>query len=412
MLSREEFASCVKDALANLYSPAHLQTSPLADLLALQPNPWGTTGERLRAVLRETIALLKPPASLPIERSEWLSYQILWLHYVRLLNEQATCRELNISEATYYRYQREGLDALVSILWERCPQCQAQAGEPFPEQTALLPSEQARARAIALLSTASRVPIDLVELLEGVREIILPLAGEQGVALRLDTSVAVPSVYGEPSVFRQIFVSVLAECIRTSPGSTLELGVQLTESEMIWQLRGLARSAGPAVALEDQSGYILGRDLLGLVHGRLWVGEDVSRGVSVFFAMPVVKPKSVLVIDDDPATVNLYRRYLQAGDYAVLESRTAEQMETLLARARPDIVLLDLMIPRVDGWAILQALTTRPETAGIPVIVCSVIDEPSLALSLGASAVLVKPISQESLLEAIRWQLDRGDTTG
>ena len=236
MLSREEFTSRVKDALANLYNPAHLQTNPLGDLLALHPGPWGTMGEKLRTVLRETIALLRPPASLPAERPEWLSYQVLSLHFVRLLSEQATCRELNISEATYYRHQREALEALVSILWERCSQCQVPADESSSEQPGLLPSEQARAHAIGLLSTSSRLPIDLAGLLEGVLEVILPLAMEQRVVLRLDTSVPVPPVYGEPSVFRQVFMSVLAECIRSSPDRTLEVGVKLGESEMVWQI--------------------------------------------------------------------------------------------------------------------------------------------------------------------------------
>ena len=172
------------------------------------------------------------------------------------------------------------------------------------------------------------------------------------------------------------------------------------------------RSESRAATLEDRSGFALSRELLSVVHGRLWAEEDKSHVLSIYFTLPIARPRSILIMDDDPATVNLYRRYLQAGDYVVLESRTAEQTEALLARTRPDVVLLDLMMPRVDGWTILRSLRTRPETAGIPVIVCSVIDEPSLALILGASAVLVKPISPESLLEAIQSQLSLGDTTG
>jgi CheY-like chemotaxis protein len=60
------------------------------------------------------------------------------------------------------------------------------------------------------------------------------------------------------------------------------------------------------------------------------------------------------------------------------------------------------MMPEVDGWEVLQTLRMRPQTATTPVIICSVINDPELAYSLGASLVLPKPVSRDKVLSALR----------
>jgi CheY-like chemotaxis protein len=66
--------------------------------------------------------------------------------------------------------------------------------------------------------------------------------------------------------------------------------------------------------------------------------------------------------------------------------------------------MLDVMMPQVDGWELLAAIKSNPATRDIPVIVCSVLKSPALALKLGAAAYLPKPVSQQALIEALaRW---------
>ncbi|MBI2938902.1 MAG: response regulator [Chloroflexi bacterium] len=410
MISRDEFERHVKDALANLYDPPHLQTHPLAGLLALEHGAGQTVAEKLRDLLRETLVALKPPVSIPADRPEWLGYRVLWLRYVRALGESEVCQELNVSESTFYRRQREALEAVVSLLWERYQQLRAQAPPSGGEQAEPVTIEQARARAIGLVGASSWERIDLAELIGGVREVIEPLARGRGVSLRVDLPPSLPTVYGEPSVLRQVFLNVLAECIELSPGGALDLGAKLREGELLWHVRGLAWPE--AEALERRSGFALSRDLLSLYQGRIWLEASDRRAPALLFTVAIPKARSILIVDDDPATVNLYRRYLQGEGYVVLEAHTAEQTEQLLAETRPDLVLLDVMMPRVDGWTILRTLKSRSDVTSIPVVVCSVIDQPSLALALGAAEVLTKPITSQQLRRAIRVQLGREGTTG
>jgi CheY-like chemotaxis protein len=122
-------------------------------------------------------------------------------------------------------------------------------------------------------------------------------------------------------------------------------------------------------------------------------------------SLPTAEARSVLIIDDDRDTIRLYRRWLQARDCVVRVARTPQQLETQLEQGIPDLVLLDVLMPQWDGWQVLQDFKARPETRGVPVVICSVISQPRLALSLGAAAVLRKPIDQAHLVESVEEHL-------
>jgi DNA-binding response OmpR family regulator len=109
----------------------------------------------------------------------------------------------------------------------------------------------------------------------------------------------------------------------------------------------------------------------------------------------------VLVIEDDPAAQELLRVHLEGAGYGVLATASGRQALAWLTRMRPDAVILDIMLPDLDGWEILQRLKADPATRSVPVMVVSIVDDRELGLALGAIDYLVKPVSRELLLEAI-----------
>lgn len=405
MIGQDEFGQLVRDALARLYDSIYLQNHPLIGLLDLQSPPWGTAAEALRILLRDTIDSLKPPSSVPADWPEWLGYSILSLRYARLLSESEICQELNISAATFYRRQREALDALVSVLWNRYEQAQARADDVDLEAVESLTADEVRSRAIRLAGTSARQPVDLMRLLHGVRNTILPLAREKGVVITMDLPPSLPMVYAHASVLRQIYLGVLTEGIGAWPKSPLELCVRPKRNEVVSQLRSLHAPGEPESSLTNRAGFGMSQALLDLYRGRLWFEQDADGGQLVLLSFPAAAPRTVLVIDDDAATSALYRRYLERQSYVVLEAQTLDDAEAWLADNAPDLILLDVMMPQTDGWTVLQTLKARPQTAQIPVVVCSVIDQPALALALGAAQVLTKPISPYDLLQAVETHL-------
>ena len=75
------------------------------------------------------------------------------------------------------------------------------------------------------------------------------------------------------------------------------------------------------------------------------------------------------------------------------------------ARRTPlELIVLDIMMPEQDGWEVLQRLRATPETRDLPILVCSVLNEPEIAQALGASDYLIKPVTQDALLTKVeRW---------
>jgi CheY-like chemotaxis protein len=121
-----------------------------------------------------------------------------------------------------------------------------------------------------------------------------------------------------------------------------------------------------------------------------------------FNALPThAGSRPILIVEDNPGVSELYQRYLQGSPWR--PTLLANPAETL-SRAQelhPAAIILDVLMPETDGWSVLQTLRATPELARIPVIICSVINDPELATALGAAASLKKPLSRLELMEAL-----------
>jgi CheY-like chemotaxis protein len=99
--------------------------------------------------------------------------------------------------------------------------------------------------------------------------------------------------------------------------------------------------------------------------------------------------------------VHFFRRYVAGSRYTIQVADGAHAFLDLVDELAPDIIVLDVMLPQVDGWDVLMHLNTRPETCEIPVVVCSVVRERELALSLGAKVYLPKPVRRQDFIQAL-----------
>ncbi|WOB10458.1 response regulator [Piscinibacter gummiphilus] len=109
----------------------------------------------------------------------------------------------------------------------------------------------------------------------------------------------------------------------------------------------------------------------------------------------------VLVVEDDPRAANLMRLQLEANGYRVEFAGTAEDGLRRAAELNPAAVVLDIILPGMDGWDMLARLKDQPDTTNIPVVIVSITDEVQRGFALGAAQVLVKPVTQGDLLAAL-----------
>ncbi|MCI0582979.1 MAG: response regulator [Chloroflexi bacterium] len=113
-----------------------------------------------------------------------------------------------------------------------------------------------------------------------------------------------------------------------------------------------------------------------------------------------VRP-SVLIVEDDPSAVRLLHAYLEPEGYRVRVAPDGEQALLDVRIERPAAILLDVLLPGMDGWEVLRRLKADPELRSIPVVIVTVVDEKDVGLALGAVDYLVKPIDRDALLASL-----------
>jgi CheY-like chemotaxis protein len=113
-------------------------------------------------------------------------------------------------------------------------------------------------------------------------------------------------------------------------------------------------------------------------------------------------PQAMLVIDDDPNVYDLMERILSREGLEVYGAATGKEGLALAKRLKPVVIALDIMMPGMDGWAVLQAIRADPDLKGTAVVVVSMLDEKPLGLALGADDYLTKPLRREQLVACIQ----------
>jgi len=111
--------------------------------------------------------------------------------------------------------------------------------------------------------------------------------------------------------------------------------------------------------------------------------------------------RTVLVIDDEATVRDLMQRFLAKEGYRVVTASGGEEGLRLAQELAPDAITLDVMMPGMDGWAVLSALKADARTADIPVVMLTIVDDKNLGYALGAADYLTKPIDRDRLMEAL-----------
>src|SRR5262249_14320408 len=111
---------------------------------------------------------------------------------------------------------------------------------------------------------------------------------------------------------------------------------------------------------------------------------------------------TLLVADDDPAVRELLERFLTGEGYQVVAVARGEDVVRAAKELRPQVITLDVMMPDMDGWAVLSALKSDPAVADIPVVMVTIVEDKNLGYALGASDYLTKPLDRDRLLKVLK----------
>jgi signal transduction histidine kinase/ActR/RegA family two-component response regulator len=305
----------------------------------------------------------------------------------------------------------------------------------------------------------------IVDVIGGVMSTSASLYTEKPIDLLHQVPNDLPEVWGDEFRTRQILLNLVSNAVKFTDSGSITVSAKLvTEDDGAEMVHISVKDTGIGISPEDMHvlfeafrqvdstttrkyegtglGLPITKALVELQGGQIWVESEVGAGSNFSFSVPLnpqptrqtsdservrdtaptlmfedveegaeaqedeglpEMPKVVLVLDDEQGVINLYRRYLTGGGYEVVGTTDPDNLHSMVEQFHPLVILLDVIIPKheIDGWTLLEQLKENPATQHIPVIICTIVDDPERGLEAGAADYLVKPFLEEDLVKAV-----------
>lgn len=435
-ISYEQFLHLVQDALNHLYDSPHLKQHELTQLMTDDRIP-AQRSQDMRRMLLDAIGSLRPKTGVPAQSVDWRNYQILELRYIEGLEPREIMEQVALGKSQYYRDQARIVEMVAGVLWAQWQQRQeagagaSAAADAMPlaaspaleaEAAARNPAETrrslAQSEAQRLSAQAEWEEVSLADLLDELRQLVASLALTKQVAIHFSTHESQLVRRSDRIALRQAILSAITYGLDIAQHGELQIGIYNTPAaEGIYIRATLPAPQTPKAnktLLRDGVGLEVGSQLMAALGGDFSIQQNGGGFWEARLNWTKTPARSLLVIDDNATFVDLFRRYLANSNWRVVGAISCSEARGIIAQMRPSVIILDVMMPKEDGWEMLRELRAQADTRQIPVIICSVLNEPELAFTLGAWNYLPKPVTQQALLKVLSpwFQEDSSLATG
>jgi len=383
----EEFIEQIKQVLEHLYDFPYLQRHPLAQGSILTESSNEPPAQRLRRETLTAVEALSPGPGVAFRAPHARLHSLLHFRYVEGLTVQEAAHELGISLRQAYRDLRHGEESIAAILWDRFAETPPQ--EPRAHQLSSIEAEVER------LELHPDI-VDMQSVLERTQNAVKQLALQRDIEIEITSPTDAGVVQTDEVISQQVLTSILSHAIQQAKPGRLTASLENGQAGVTLCLRYFSTHEAEQEAVTNAVVSQL-LDRLGWSIKQ----EDGTSGMRAVSIAMIGRGPTILVIDDNEGLVDLVGRYLSNHTCRVISATSGEEGLRVAQDTIPDAILLDVMMPQKDGWEVLQTLQTHPQTASIPVIICSVFNDPELAYSLGASLFLSKPIQRDGILNAL-----------
>lgn len=281
----------------------------------------------------------------------------------------------------------------------------------------------------------------LREAIDEIQSIIRDMANKKGLGLQVFVSDKVSNIYADQVKFKQIMYNLLSNAIKFTMQGSITISADCDDEKYIISVQDTGIGIEPKnfeVIFDEfkqldssQSrqyegtglGLALTKRLVELHGGKIWVeSEGLGHGSKFSFTIPKIKQgqkavleshthepiqistgkphkgKKILIVEDNEHAAQLLRIYLTEAGYETEVAIDGEEAVKKAKQILPFAITLDIMLPKKDGWQVMQELKDFPDTGHIPIIIVSIVDDESLGFSLGAVGYLVKPLDKDQLI--------------
>ncbi|GBF33088.1 two-component hybrid sensor and regulator [Desulfocucumis palustris] len=301
-------------------------------------------------------------------------------------------------------------------------------------------------------------PLFLEEVIDRATSATTSLFEQKGLELIKDVEEGLPQILGDGDRLIQTVINLISNAVKFTDSGTVTCRAKRVDGEVVVGIIdtgiGIAgddlekvfekfKQVGDTLTDKPKGtglGLPICKQIVEQHGGRIWVESEPGKGSTFSFAIPLqsgekniiekinvdslVKQmkkqvaaaveertegrKTILVVDDDNNIRNLLRQELEVAGYSVIEAADGVEAINLIKKDIPDLILLDVMMPRMSGFDVAAVLKNDPVTMNIPIVIVSIIENRERGYSIGVDRYFTKPLNTEELLKEIGLLLSQG----
>ena len=290
--------------------------------------------------------------------------------------------------------------------------------------------------------------VAIAVIVDEVRAIVVPLAARNGNRFEVVAAADIGSLRTDRTKLKQSLLNLLSNAAKFTKDGCLTLAIEHIAQEGRPMVRFAVRDTGIGMDTEQMGrifeafsqadasttkkyggtglGLAITRHFCLLLGGNVTATSRPGEGSTFEIILPdqpdvvaATVPKftgaangaiTVLVVDDEPTAHDLLTASLAREGYRVAHASNGEEALALAREIHPDVVTLDVIMPKVDGWSVLTALKADPELCDIPVVMVTMLPDRGMGLSLGADEFVTKPVDRARLSALLRRLVRRAGT--
>jgi signal transduction histidine kinase/DNA-binding NarL/FixJ family response regulator len=290
-------------------------------------------------------------------------------------------------------------------------------------------------------------PVQIAPIIAHAASATHSLSEQKQLRLISDVEEGLPELVGDRNRLIQVVINLLSNAFKFTDEGTVTCRARQVDGEI--QVSVIDTGIGiPQTDLEDAFGLFkqvgdtltekptgsglglaISKEIVEYHGGRIWAESEPGQGSTFSFSLPIFGDRSgrmvsmaydalvesldsastsgsdsvkrILVVDDEEAIRKYLTQELESSGYLVMAAASGPEALELLEADRPDLIIMDLLMPGLDGYKTLAAIRRQPAMLGVPALVLSVMDASSEGYGLGISASLAKPIDIEKLMSRI-----------
>lgn len=284
---------------------------------------------------------------------------------------------------------------------------------------------------------------EAAEIVESTASNLRGLAEAKGQNLSVDVQPNLPEVKVDRARIEQVLTNLLTNAVKYTPnngqirvrcllgsnGRSVQVDVQdngigISEKDQEKLFTSFFRTDNQQARIQEGTGLglVIAKNLVEIQGGQMWLDSTLGAGTTFHFTMPAFvetlpnsqieppfevaarqgnKKARILVVDDDPSVTDRLAAALEGAGYEVFKAYSGRGAIEIAAQELPDLITMDIIMPQMDGFETMRALSEDPNSAGIPVVIVSLVSEHEEGFALGAVDFLPKPVDQATLLRSI-----------